>query len=127
MSYLCEYHRNRVRRSVAAAQHLWADALWRGERAYWQGEWRRAGDYFGLAFTVAKLRLDDVSRGLMSGFGDFRLLQSCSYFRETMRHVDCLDEAEVALRFTCRHVRARAVEKQMTAENKNLLGEMIAR
>ncbi|BFM12907.1 hypothetical protein R50072_30600 [Simiduia litorea] len=118
MEYLCLRHRVQVARSAEVAQRLWRGAFCHGQDAYLRGHWQAAERFFGCTFAIAKIRMNDLSRGQLSAFDEAQLVISAEYFAQVLSQLSKFSEADSVLQFV-RHHLLRKLAQENATQNKS--------
>lgn len=97
MRGLCGYHKAQVARSAALAHAYWLSALNNASQWSRLGDWRAVHQAYASAFDIARLRLHDAERGILSVFSDAQLVRTLHLWLAVPEGGAAVQEA---LRFT---------------------------
>lgn len=119
MQYLCLSHRVQVARSAALARKLWLSALQHGQAAMLDKNWPSAERFFGCAFEIAKIRMNDRCRGQLSAFDEAPLVASAQYFAQALCELQRFEQANSVAQLV-RHHLVRKIAQSKATENKSV-------
>lgn len=96
MKYLCARHIDLLQNDEALALRLWHSAMQHGRSAQAENRWRMAQSFFGAAFEIAVIRLNDRQT---TGFAAMHLCDAARLLASCLCCLDEFDEAQDSLRF----------------------------
>lgn len=123
MKYLCSYHQEAMKYNESAAVELWHSAMCHGKEAYDESNFRLAQSFFGSAFEISIIRLNEKAD--TESFSCQHLADSGRLLTNTLCCVDQFDEAEEILLFSHSFLLEALSDKKKTYDERRYLMRLV--